>query len=132
MPRTISAVCTLGGALAAAVAASTVAGEVPGPAGPGGNRGNFNSANINRGNINTGNINRNVNVSGGGGYYGAGWGGVAAGVAVGAAVGVAAASTLYHYPTARLHIAYTQITRTAGADGSPVKWSSRPCDLGAK
>ena len=67
------------------------------------NRGNFNSGNFQRdvsanrnvaanrnvsGNVN---VNRNVAVSGGGGYYGPNWGGVAAGVAVGA--GVAALAT---------------------------------------
>ena len=87
---------------------SAVAG--PGRAGGGVNRG---GGNVNRGNFNSGNfqrdvsanrnvaanrnvsgnvnVNRNVAVSGGGGYYGPNWGGVAAGVAVGA--GVAALAT---------------------------------------
>ena len=38
------------------------------------------------------NVNRNVAVSGGGGYYGPNWGGVAAGVAVGAGVAAMASS----------------------------------------
>jgi hypothetical protein len=37
-------------------------------------------------------VNRNVAVSGGGGYYGPNWGGVAAGVAVGAGVAAMASS----------------------------------------
>src|SRR5262249_5593005 len=61
----------------------------------GGNRANIsggNRTNISGGNrsFNQANVNRNVNVSGGGGYYGGGgygWGGVAGGVCAGAVVG---------------------------------------------
>jgi hypothetical protein len=57
------------------------------------------------------NINRNVNVSGntyyGRGYYGPGWGGVAAGVAAGAAVGAAAtAAATPYYPAPTYYCPY--------------------------
>jgi hypothetical protein len=84
-----------------------------GGGGGGANRGNVNRGNVNRGNVNRGNfnsgnfqrdvsanrnvsgnvnVNRNVSVSGGSGYYGPNWGGVAAGVAVGAGVAAMASS----------------------------------------
>jgi len=70
----------------------------------GGNRANVSGGN--RGNFNSVNVNRNVNVVGGGGYYGGGWGGVAAGVAAGAVVGAAVSAPYYAAPAAYPYCPY--------------------------